>query len=162
MTAPARNNSPAWCGPAVAPVSKRVTGAAAAQPTCTAGGGVILLPPPSPAPTAPSARPPATVATIPPVPTADPVPASEGATHEDHDADTCPDCGAGLCAELVSYDPGTGETMYEARDYCAACGLVPAIRPAAAVGVQAVGAPAAAPREYDFSPPVFTDDDIAF
>jgi hypothetical protein len=79
-----------------------------------------------------------------------------------HDDDACPDCGAGLCAELASYDPGTGETLWEARDYCAACGLVPAIRPAAAVGVQAVDAPAAAPREYDFSPPVFTDSDVPF
>jgi hypothetical protein len=129
MAEPARKHSPAWCGPAVAPVSKRVTGAAAATTTATAGGGVILLPPPPPAP---------------------------------HDADACPDCGAGLCAELASYDPGTGETLWEARDYCAACGLVPAIRPAAAVGVQAVDAPAAAPREYDFSPPHLSGGDVGF
>jgi hypothetical protein len=119
MTAPARNKSPAWCGPAAASVSKRVTGAAAAQPTCTAGGGVILLPPPSPAhaPSRDGSRPATTADASKATGAVGSIPA-EGAIC---DAGPCPDCGAGLCAELVSYDPGTGETMYEARDYCAAC-----------------------------------------
>jgi hypothetical protein len=81
---------------------------------------------------------------------------------EDHSEDSCLGCGATLCAELVPYDPGTGEQLHETRDYCPACGFVPAIRPAAAAGFPAVDGLAAALADYDLSPPPFTEDDIAF